>query len=647
MKLNKIFSLLIALVVVTAGCDYNDKYFDGLDELSKPTDIKKVEYTLTDEDYATIANNATNKALAAAKGVASELAALATTKGFTDVIPAADYLPAFLEAKYKGADNSSAVRVTYNKSTGNEEYVQQLNKAATYLVTAADYETVWGEGSSTNFFTPSTTAATNVPGILKVAFPEAVAGDMVVVDYNESAEEPSGTVTIFEEDFASITANQKPAVVPGWNNVVVAGTSVWEGKYFSNNGYIQASAFYSETPLDVYMISPKITVEEDYKLSFDACYGNYKSEGGELEVLISTDLNGFYPMDVIAASWDNITQSFTIEVPTTQYGELKPVGKHPLDNYVGTDIYIAFRYIGDKKLSATTTVQVDNVIIRAEPDDAQDNEYVATNGIFSYDGTNWSAFSGNAYMLKKSDFKAMGINYDNFSESMPASDYLPTFLKLKFPYAQAGDNIAVAYKYYASSKTSIRADEYEYNGSEWIKKLVTDQFVKTDGKWMFDPSVVITLKPARDIAESIIYYQPIVDYVRKTHGDDYLQSRSSGGVYDNAEYYYGASSYQNNMDFRTTAWKTSSKAGPAQYAQMTDEQLTALMFERLPEAFIPALVANHSDMAPIEGVEVTCTINFGVYTGTTLADCNYQIKYKVTGKGEFEYIEDSLIKTVE
>ena len=67
------------------------------------------------------------------------------------------------------------------------------------------------------------------------------------------------------------------------------------------------------------------------------------------------------------------------------------------------------------------------------------------------------------------------------------------------------------------------------------------------------------------------------------------------------------------------------------------------MWDRLPEAFIRALESLYADADMVSGIEVIYTINFAVYEGTNPAP-TYTIKYKVVGKGKFEYIADSLQK---
>ena len=164
----------------------------------------------------------------------------------------------------------------------------------------------------------------------------------------------------------------------------------------------------------------------------------------------------------------------------------------------------------------------------------------------------------------------------------------------------------------------------------------TEQFVLSDGKWNFDPSTVVTLKAEKGDAETAAFYQTITDWVIANKGQEYAPIFSGKS---NNEYYYGSSAYQNNFDFRPAKWREQNAAA---YGNMSDADLTKLMFERLPEAFLSGLKAIYGSADVVEGVDVFYTINFAIYDGSSTTQ--YTIKYKVTGKGQFEYVADSLKK---
>lgn len=630
----------VGALSILSSCNYNDKYFDGLDDLVTPTNKLALEYTLTDADYATISTSSKNIALVPIKSDSLLLAAIKTNKYFANAEQVHKFMPAFLASKWYSASEGSAVKVTYKKSINLPDYVAKLNDPSknSYTISNADYKSIWGVNSSVNFFSPSKMAATYIPTFLSSAFPNAVNGDAVAVNYNESASEPT-SISVLNEDFES-AATGNVASVSGWANVTTVGTYTWSEKTFSSNKYIQATAYnHAAGALEMYMISPSITVTAGQVLSFDACLGNYKVEGGTLTVLISSNLASTTASDINAATWDNVTSSFTIPVPSTQYGTLGKVGELLLSKYVGKKINIAFRYNGNGSTGATTTVQVDNVSVASAG-----GSYTSTGTLYTFNGTKWITYTGNAYFLTKADFAAMGSKYDNFSSSMLADNYIPQFLKLKYPYAQEGNKMAIVYKYYSSS-TIVRADEYTYTKGLWVKnntvEQFTDQFVYTNGTWKYDPSVVVDLDPVKKLSSTAAFYQAIADYVwTKIDQPAGVTKKGNGYVtsYGNNEYYYGTSAYQFNVDFRPSAWKAQNSSA---YTSLTDEQLKAKMNERLPEAFIPALEKMYPDAVTVAGVNVTYTINFGIYTGDKLSGNTHTIVYKVVDKGKFEYVKDS------
>ena len=229
----------------------------------------------------------------------------------------------------------------------------------------------------------------------------------------------------------------------------------------------------------------------------------------------------------------------------------------------------------------------------------------------------------------------MGQSHDNFSGDVP-SNYMPIMLKNRFPYADTDDTMFVAYYYYDSSSktTTTRCDQYLYNGTEWTLNdgIVTEtaQFVKSNGKWNYDPSMVITLPYGKGVAISTLYFQTCVDWVRDnvTDGAAYISS------YGNNEYYCGTSAYQGNVDMRPG----SAKEAYAGYASMSDDEVMALMKKRFETEVMPgALAILHPDMKPIDGIDVTVTINFYYYTADRKT-LPATVVYKVTAPATFEFV---------
>lgn len=620
---------VMASLLTLGSCDYNEDNFEGLEDMTRPTNVFKKNYTLIEADYSTIANNKPNKALASAAGLSAELAALKTSLTFTDELPGTDYIPAFLAATWYTADEGSSINVTYNQRRAFTDWEKAINTAAIYGVSNDDYAAAW-DGASNTFFTPSESASKHVPAILKAKYPDAVKGNIVLVDYNFSEEEPSGNQPALDESFDGQVANENIAI-DGWHNVTTVGTYFWQAKSFSGNLYMQQSAYkHKAGALESYMITPVVTVESGMKLTFDACYGNYKEEGGRLSLLYSEDLADFTVEAVNAATWIDITDAVEIPVPESQYGTLSNVCDYDLSRLAGKSVYFAFRYNGNSA-NATTTVQVDNIAVKKAAG-TSDLKSAKVSDLFRFNGSEWKLFTG-ALSLDDADYKAMGSNYGNLDDSMSPDSYLPAYLTLKYPYAQEEDQYTVTYKYYSNKQNSVRCASYVMLGGKWVsafEQVLTNQFVLSNGKWNYDPSTIIKLPVEKGNAEVSAFYQAITDWVKSNH-PEYVTS------YGNNDYYYGGSAYQNNFDFRVSAWK-----GQGTYNDMSDADIEALMWSRLPEAFPHALEALYGSVAPVDGIDVIYTVNFGIYDGN--ATTTWTIQYKVVATGKFEYVADSLKK---
>ena len=191
MKFNKIGYVALAVALLGASCDknyYDDNNFPGYKEGGKIVDVKTIEYTLTDNDYATIASNSTNKALAEEKGLSQELADVKKTHTLTDLITPDDFLPAFISSTWATADDLSVALITYNKATALPEEISKVQNATKYVLTKDDYIAIWdSETDYVENLTPNT-----VSKLTKVVPTDALeAGANVIVEYKYSEQEPS------------------------------------------------------------------------------------------------------------------------------------------------------------------------------------------------------------------------------------------------------------------------------------------------------------------------------------------------------------------------------------------------------------------------------------------------------------------------
>ena len=101
-----------------ASCEnyYIDKNLGGSDY--NPTDVRTIDYTLTDADYKAIVSNKTNEALALAECTPEDSSAytaflqIAKDLAFNKLAVADVYVPAYLAAKYPQLSKGSLFNIT-------------------------------------------------------------------------------------------------------------------------------------------------------------------------------------------------------------------------------------------------------------------------------------------------------------------------------------------------------------------------------------------------------------------------------------------------------------------------------------------------------------------------------------------------------
>lgn len=624
MNRNLLMPVAVSLILLS-GCKYNDDNFEGLDEITQPTNLMKIEYTLTDADYAAISTNSTNEEIAG-KDLAKDLANVKTNMYLTEKITGATYIPAFLLDKYYTADKGSSAKITYKYKEAMSALLSEYASVKYLKPTDADYKLVYGENAFAPYLNEKTEG--QMYKMLNENFKDVEKGTAVFVDYKSGEGQLENP--LMWQDFEALPTGDLTEL-KGWFLSSVGGTE-WKVTSYDDNQYVQYSANKMEGECIAWMVTPAVSVVAGDYLGFDVTVGYYNANC--LSVLISEDFDG---KDVKAAHWTDVTSDFNIPTkPTSGYGTFASAGKVSLSAYAGKKVYVAFKYVGDGANKKTTTYQIDNIMVGTSiPANSLSTPAYA---VKVYDGKSWKDKNNNVYVPTFADYGDMGQSKRYFTSDVPAVNYLPAYLSKMVAYPVDGDARVVVYRFYNGKALNIYSDEYTYSAEkarwELNTRIVdkTEQFVLSDGKWNFDPSTVITLKAEKGNAESAAFYQAITDWVKENH-PEYVTS------YGNNDYYYGGSAYNNNFDFRPSAWKAQSASA---YGSMSDADLTKLMFERLPEAFIPGLKAIYGSADVVEGVDVFYTINFAIYDGSSTTQ--YTIKYKVIGKGQFEYVADSLKK---
>lgn len=665
----------VALGATLTGCDENawNDHLDGFkDANDEPIgNVQTINYTLTDANYGTIgARNGINWASAGAD--TTDLKSIAAKKVFPNAESVRKFIPAFLgsaDFEYFTLTDGSAVKVTYRIAEALPAELGEAANAQLYTVTEDDYMSVWE--SDDNFisaFAPSHPASKYLARLLG----DNADGDSdyCVVSYETSAQEPvfgnvgggdepepwapgDNIATLVKDDQADIKGVVTGVCAQGYTVTDKSGTifvymgsafdasSVQVGNQLSISGTIgaynkglqvvgasatvenvgqQEVTYPAATPLTGAQLDALIARTND-------ALAQYVSVKGKVVV---TDRNINIVVDGAEKGQGSIYQFTADQKAMVTDGETATVNGYFIAIAGGRFASIVATSINGKACAPKRRA--------AHKAPAVEVPTTTERALFHRANGRWSEVS-NFVVLTPNDYKALGQQTQSLTN---AKTLLPKFLAQKFPYAAADDVKNVMYLYTNSSDktTYYVCDQYTFDGSAWILNdgvvEATDQFVKNGGKWIYDPCVVVTLPAGKGQALSAKYYQACVDWVFenicKPLGDTDIKSgKFYVSSYGNNEYYSGTSAYQGNVDLRPSAARTQYAAA---YESMTDDEIVAIEKKRFMEEVMPgALSKLHPDAVPVEGMEVTYTINFAVYTGSTT---NYTAVFRVVGPAKFE-----------
>ena len=658
-----------AAVLALAACDDNSWNEDYLDGFTTPdnTDVQTVEYTLTADDYKSIASNKTNQALAG-DNLAAALAAVGTSGKFSRDITPEEYLPAFLSSTsfpYFALSNGSAVKVTYNVATDEPEELARMNAAASTTLTDDDYKTIYGSDENyANALSPSN-GLNNIPAILKAKYPDAEQGDYVVVNYNWSITDPVFGTVVPDEP---VTGFEMTSALDG----IATGDVVTVRGYITGlctRGYIvtdKSGSILNYIPSGFDPSAYPIGSQIEVTAPVSAYNKGWQLDGANIESETVTPATEAYtypaPTVLDGAALDQvITRTDNELAQYVQFTGIVAVNGNNINIQVAGaetaqgSAYFALDGIkADLTDGAQVTVRgyviaiagtryvntVVNEVVAGAAAAPRHVAAVASEGrtaLYYFNGSNWSQ-PANATALSGAQCQEIA-GYTTLTAAQ-ADANLPIFLKVNFPYATEGTQRYVVYDEY---KTGYVARLYIFNGTEWAQNNNTEtttlQFVRNNGQWKADPSVVIVLPSGRNQELSMLYFQTCTDWVYENIDVPLGSTSITSGLgyvtsFGNNEYYSGTSAYQGNVDLR--ADKAAAQY-PDGYAGMTDAEIQALMKQRFETEVMPAALAIiHPDAMPMDGVQVTYTITFGTYDG---ANATETIRYEVTAPGTFTFLD--------
>ena len=565
--MKKIYLLSAVVLMGLASCnDFDDQFHLG----NQVTDVKKdLPIVLEDADYATIANLAANKELAAKLDAESgtsayteALAKLGSQKYFGTMITADQFLPAFIQNKYQSVDLGSTFKVTYNEYCGKSEYLADFDQLKSeYTLAADDYSTAWEGASTATYLTPSTVS--KLPALIKASHENAEAGDIVVVNYAYSDFEPAGgsdtpvdNTTKISEVVANTAGGEytvkgivcavysrgflltdktgyilvyKTSDVKIGDEVSVTGTTsqyagLMQFPTTSEVTVVKAGKepnYKQPTPkkltgadIDAYVNNPYVAyVLYEGTLSVSGTYYNVAIDGATVQGSLSYVPEGMISSDLEGKNV--IVYGYTVGAPNNK-------------KYVNTMI--------TSVVAATNTAKMKRAA-RAAAASANKSK------VYKYDGSSWKEYTTDAAKVIAAHpewYDLIGAN----TVAKPAV-YFPTLLQREYPFAEDGQKVTVVYR---KSSSAMAAVEYTYSAVDgWAEskeyKKETTTFSKTENGYEAQISMYLN--------ESLLGSEGgFVAYNVNLNTLNYVWSNTTS-------YGWKASAYANKVNVESESWLVS------------------------------------------------------------------------------------------
>ena len=521
-----LFFLASALMLASCENYFIDKHLGGSDY--NPTDVRTIDYTLTDADYSSIVSNKDNIALALAECPVDTLTGaivdssayfaflrIGENLAFNKLAPADLYVPAFLGAKFPQLSKGSLFNITYKNCEGAPEYLTTFASTSKYTLSTADYETIWGEGKGGIYYlTPAT-----MMGLSSVLPAEAEEGAILAVVYEYKDTEPSfggGNSDDAPKGFFDGTAESRgfyttsEAIAAVDAGQIVKDDSIKVGGIISR-WFKKSSAFDKYHSVSFFVMDPVTGQEHEFEF-----YNCYTLEKDSFETFEFTD-------ELNAICIDRAGREF-----------------HLGDTVVGAGKYTI--YNGTHELNTNCYLTEWRPV--ATPAPAPKKAAAAVNGkktvLYQYTEGKWKAYKNDAatvVALPEDVYSAVGYTYLLDKNK----NILTTFLAQEYPYAQAGQAYTVVYV--SIKEGAYNAIEFVYDGATFVENLGI--------------SYTTTTFSLSDVWGSTIYYKQAImgeGQGKLTIQNVKLTDPLTYVWYYSAAYGMCASAFKDNASYESEAW---------------------------------------------------------------------------------------------
>lgn len=504
-----------------ASCEnfYIDQNLGGSDY--NPTDVRTIDYTLTDADYKSIVSNKSNIALALAECTPEDSSAytaflqIADDLAFNKVAVADVYVPAFLGAKFPQLSKGSLFNITYKTCEGAPAYLSTFASTTKYTLSTEDYDAIWGEGKTgTYYLTPAT-----IMQLTSVLPAEAEEGAIlaVVYDYKDTEpsfgtsgnDEPKGFFDGTAETRGFYTTSEAIAAVDA--GMIAKDDSIKVGGIISR-WFRKSSAFDKYHSVSFFVMDP--VTGQEHEFEFYNCYTLNKDSFETFE----------YTDEMNAICIDRAGREF-----------------HLGDTVVGAGKYTI--YNGTHELN-TNCYLTEWRPVSAPAAVAPKKAAAAANGkktaLYQYSNGKWTAYkneTATVVAIPEDVYSAVGFTYLMDKNK----DIMTTFLAQEFPYAQTGKAFTVVYV--STKEGAYNAIEFIYDGATFVENLGMSQTTTT-----FSLS---------DVWGSTIYYKQYImgeGQGKLTIQDVKLQEPLTYVWYYSAAYGMCASAFKDNASYDSESW---------------------------------------------------------------------------------------------
>ena len=512
----------LASVLVLASCEnfYIDQNLGGSDY--NPTDVRTIDYTLTDADYKAVVTNETNKAIALAECTPEDSSAytaflqIANDLAFNKVAVADVYVPAFLGAKFPQLSKGSLFNITYKTCEGAPAYLSTFAATTKYTLSTEDYDAIWGEGKTgTYYLTPAT-----IMQLTSVLPTEAEEGAIlaVVYDYKDTEpsfgtsgnDEPKGFFDGTPELRGFYTTSEAIAAVDAGQ--IVKDDSIKVGGIISR-WFKKSSKFDTYHSVSFFVMDP--VTGQEHEFEFYNCYTLNKDSFATFE--FTDELN-----------------AICIDMAGREF--------HLGDTVVGAGKYLYYEAGKVHELN-TNCYLTEWRPVSTPAAVAPKKAAAAANGkktaLYQYNEGKWTAYKNEAatvVAIPEDVYSAVGFTYLLDKNK----DILTTFLAQEYPYAQAGKAFTVVYV--STKEGTYNAIEFIYDGAAFVENLGMGQTTTT-----FSLS---------DVWGSTIYYKQAI--MGEGQGKLTIQDEFSEPLtrvwYYSAAYGMCASGFVNNESHPCDGW---------------------------------------------------------------------------------------------